>query len=189
MNVCCITCKDLDTWVKTKAKPGDVAYWYDQIHDQRYYYFYTEPDPKPFWRLWFNDDVTDKYLEEINKLTIEEPKMDKRCENCKYFKSGGALCYCSHKEHNGVLVPKFVSCTEHEPKPKIEAPFDNLKFFIKDQKTGELEVKYICEDCGKIMEAPFHWQFRVPFGANKDPEKRPGYYYWCESCWEKESKK
>jgi hypothetical protein len=38
-----------------------------------------------------------------------------------------------------------------------KGPFDNLKFFIKNQENGELEVKYICEDCGKVMEAPFHW--------------------------------
>ena len=50
------------------AEPGDVAYWHDRRDDQHYYYFYTEPDPKPYWRLWFKDDVVDKYLEEINKL-------------------------------------------------------------------------------------------------------------------------
>lgn len=66
------------------------------------------------------------------------------------------------------------------------APFDNLKFFIKDQESGELEVKYICEDCSKVMETPYHWQLRLPLKPNNG---RPGHYFWCKKCWEKESKK
>jgi hypothetical protein len=97
--------------------------------------------------------------------------------------------WCDHPDYTKPIVAEFTSCPKYEFKHGSEAPFDNLKFFIKDQKTGELEVKYICEDCGKIMTKPFHWQLRVPFGANKDPDKRPGYYYWCEECWEKEKKK
>ena len=42
MNVCYMSCEDLDTWVKTKAKPGDVAYWHDHLYDQHYYYFYWD---------------------------------------------------------------------------------------------------------------------------------------------------
>lgn len=67
-----------------------------------------------------------------------------------------------------------------------KGPFDNLKLFIKNQKSGELEIKYICEGCGKVMETPFHWQLRIPLKPNN---KRPGYYFWCKKCWKKESKK
>ena len=185
MNVCCMTCKDLDTWVKTKAKPGDVAYWHDTQHDQHYYYFYTEPDSKPFWRLWFKDDVIDKYLAEINKLKIEDTTVNKRCENCKYFKSlavkditaGG---WCDHEEHKGIFVPKFVSCPEHTPKDTRTTPFDGVKFYLADDKTGELNIKYVCEDCGKIMDKPDHWWLKVPYG-NAVP-KDMGYHFRCEAC-------
>lgn len=181
---------ELDEWVKTKAQPGDIAWGHNRHNrydNHRYLYVHKGPTENPYW-LTLQEDIIDKYLEEINKLKVEEPKMSKRCDNCKYFKS---LCttgiamgsWCDHEKHKGMLVSNFTSCPEHEFKQTTEAPFGNLKFFIKDQITGELEVKYICEDCGKIMEKPFHWQFRVPFGPNKDPEKRPGYYYWCENCW------
>ncbi len=193
MNVCCMTYKDLGTWVKTKAKPGDVAYWHDQRHDQHYYYFYTEPDPKPFWRLWFKDDVVDKYLEEINKLKIKEPKMEKRCDNCKYFgsytyKDGIGGSWCDHKEHKGMLVSNFTSCPEHEFKSKKNVrptPFDGMKFYLKDQATGELSIGYICEDCGKEMDgAPDHWWLVLPVGKG-DSKRRPGYHFRCLDCEQK----
>jgi hypothetical protein len=191
LKICAMMLEDLDYWVKHKAKPGDMAYHYDHTLEQYYFYAYKGPDEKPFWRAC-SKGVAEAYLEEVSKerKKIEETKMSKTCDNCKYFKNmPGSFSWCSHKDHAGALVQAFTSCADHELKQKIEAPFDNLKFFIKDQKTGELEIKYICEDSCKIMQAPFHWQFRVPFGANKDPEKRPGYYYWCEECWEKEKKK
>lgn len=186
MNVCCMTYKDLDTWVKTKAKPGDVAYWHDQRHDQRYYYFYTEPDPKPYWRLWFKDDIVDKYLEEVNKLKIEEPKMNKRCDNCKHFgnytyKDGIGGSWCNHEKHKGMLVSNFTSCPEHEPKEKKSTPFDGMKLYLKDQTTGELTIDYICEDCGKLMkEAPDHWWVVLPI--NNRLKKKPGYHFRCSEC-------
>lgn len=173
----------LELWFKT-AKPGDIAFHFE-IEPERYWiYIYREEDTAPCWHV-FNDVASaQKYLD-----GGMEANMEKRCENCKHWYYGGQYSFCKHNAQLGAVVPKFTCCSKHEPKQNIEAPFDNLKFFIKDQKTGELEVKYICEDCGKIMEAPFHWQFRVPLGADKDPKKRPGYYYWCEECWEKEKKK
>lgn len=174
----------LELWFKI-AKPGDIAFHFD-IDPERYWiYIYREEDTAPCWHV-FNDVASaQKYLD-----SSMETKMNKTCDNCKYFKNmPGSFSWCSHKDHAGALVQVFTTCADHEHKQKSEAPFDNLKFFIKDQNTGELEVKYICEDCGKVTTKPFHWQFRVPFGANKDPDKRPGYYYWCEECWEKESKK
>lgn len=187
--------EDLDYWVKHKAKPGDMAYHYDHTLEQYYFYAYKGPDEKPFWRVC-SKGLAEAYLDEVIKerKKIEEHKMEKRCDNCKYFKKFSFKempmgTWCDHPDYGKPIVAEFTSCPKHEFKHGSEAPFDNLKFFIKDQKTGELEIKYICEDCGKVMERPFHWQFRVPFGSNKDPDKRPGYYYWCEECWEKEKKK
>jgi hypothetical protein len=179
---------ELPRWVNDAAQLGDVAYLIDKFLDKRYLYFYKGPDDDPYSKI-IDEQFFDYYIKEIDKLKVEETKMEKRCENCKHFAFVSGLSYCKHEAQAGTWVPKFTCCDKHTPKQKLTGPFDNLKFFIKDQGTGELEVKYICEDCGRVMEAPFHWQFRVPFGANKDPEKRPGYYYWCEECWEKENKK
>ena len=182
MNICCMRCEDLDTWVKTKAKPGDVAYWHDATTGRRYYYFYDGPDPNPFWRMW-QDDLVEKYLEEINKLKIEDTTVNKRCENCKYFKSAGTYTWCIHVEHAGAFVPKFTSCAEYKLNEERSTPFDNLKFYLKDASTGELDIKYICEDCGKVEDKPFHWWIRLPEVNNGTPStKRPGYYFRCEEC-------
>lgn len=62
-----------------------------------------------------------------------------------------------------------------------KSPFDNIKFFLKDSVTGEIELKYICEDCGKLMDMPFSWwlvlspRSSVKFGD-------PGYHFRCEEC-------
>jgi hypothetical protein len=189
MSICRMVLDELPNWLASKPQCGDVAYLIDNILDKRYLYVYRGPDDDPYSHLISDQFAADWFMKEVDKLKVKETEMDKRCDNCKYYKHAGDFNFCSHKEHNGVIVPKYTSCPEHEFTQKIEAPFDNLKFFVKDQNTGELEVKYICEDCGRVMETPFHWQFRVLFGANKDPEKRPGYYYWCEACWEKEKKK
>lgn len=135
------------------------------------------------------DDFVDTCLKEVNKLKIEDTTVNKRCENCKYWNSTGGYSRCDHEDQAGTFVPKFTSCDKHELKDTRTTPFDGIKFYLIDSKTGELGIKYVCEDCGKIMDKPFHWQLRVPFGANKDPDKRPGYYSWCEECWEKEKKK
>jgi hypothetical protein len=186
-----MTCKDLDTWVKTKARPGDVAYWHDKSHDQHYYYFYTEPDPKPFWRLWLKDESIYKYLEEINKLKIEDTTVSKRCENCKHFNSvsvkGTAMgSWCGHEKHKGMYVPKFTSCPEHEPKDTRNTrttPFDGVKFYLIDDKTGELGLKYVCEDCGKLMDKPGHWWLALPLRDINGKQTRPfGYHFRCEEC-------
>lgn len=116
--------------------------------------------------------------------------MEKRCDNCKYwFKIEGLSPYCKHSEHFGNYTPSFVSCPEHENTPKILVPLGNLKFFLKDQKTGELEVKYVCEDCGKVMVEPYYWQYRMPVVVNgKKSANRPGYYFYCEECSKKDEK-
>ena len=97
--------EDLAEWVKHKAKLGDLAYCYNHYDERYYFYNYKGPDDNPFW-VMFQDDIVDKYLE-INKLKVEEPKMEKRCDNCKYFKNGRSYNYCSHIEHNGFIVPRL----------------------------------------------------------------------------------
>lgn len=173
---------ELAEWVKTKAQLGDVACSRDRYSDRRYLYVYRGSDDKPYWRM-LQDDIVDKYLEEINKLKVEESKMNKRCDNCKHFKNvPGSFSWCSHKEHAGMYVPKFTSCPEHTHAPKEEkhGPFDNIKFYIKDSKTGEVEARYVCEDCGKEMKAPYRWWMKVPYG-NAVPDDI-GYHYRCEEC-------
>ena len=177
--------EDLADWVKTKAKPGDVAFWQDHIHDQCYYYFYTEPDSEPYWKLWFKDDIIDKYLEENNKLEIEEPKMEKKCENCRYFnqstfKTEIQDSWCSHEKYSGIRVAAHTSCPEFEEEEKKSTPFDGIKFYLKDTTTGELTVKYVCEDCDKEMTVPYYWWMKVPFG-NAIPEDL-GFHFRCEEC-------
>ena len=188
---CSIALDELELWFKL-AKPGDIAFHFDVLARNYWIYGYRETDCFPCWNVFHDKESTQKYIDDFTN--IGEVKMEKRCDNCKYFgkfsyKDTSMASWCDHPDYTQPLVAEFTSCQKHEFKHKIEAPFDNLKFFIKDQKTGELEIKYICEDCGKVMTKPFHWQFRVPFGSNKDPDKRPGYYYWCEDCWEKEKKK
>lgn len=63
---------------------------------------------------------------------------------------------------------------------KIHLPFDNIKFFLKDKKTGELIPKYRCDDCHCIMDMPYFWHF-APY--HKDQTKR-GYHFWCQECYE-----
>ena len=63
---------------------------------------------------------------------------------------------------------------------KIHLPFDNIKFFLKDDKTGELDIKYVCDDCQDAVKIPYFWQF-APY--HKDQSKR-GYHFWCKDCYE-----
>lgn len=106
--------------------------------------------------------------------------VNKRCENCKYFKNTDTYTWCSHKEHAGMYVPKFVSCPEYEHKDTKPAPFDGVKFYLIDDKSGELGIKYVCEDCGKLMDKPDHWWLKVPYG-NAVPEDL-GLHYRCAEC-------
>jgi hypothetical protein len=171
---------ELDEWVKNKAKPGDLAYHYDAMLEHFYTYYYIKPEPRPFWRLWTDQGVLQDYL-----TNLEESEMKKRCENCQYHKN----FICCHPEHIGMLVPNFTVCPEYEAKEELPGPLDNLKFFLKNKDTGELTVKYVCEDCGKVMEKPFNWQFRMPIAHNGKKTSRPGYYFFCEECDKKKASK
>jgi hypothetical protein len=167
----------LELWFKI-AKPGDIAFHFE-IDPERYWiYVYREEDTAPCWHL-FNDVVSaQKYL-----AGSTETNMEKRCENCKHFKNvPGSFSWCSHKKHAGTLVPAFTACADHEPKEERPGPFDNLKFFVKDTNIGELDLKYVCEDCGKVMDRPYYWQVRLPITVNGKSTSRPGYYFYCEEC-------
>lgn len=179
---CSIALDKLELWFKT-AKPGDIAFHFDVEPERYWIYIYKEEDMAPCWHL-FNDVASaQKYLD-----GGIETNMEKKCENCKHFAFVSGLSYCRHEDQAGTWVPKFTCCDKYAPKQKLIGPFDNLKFFIKDQGTGELEVKYICEDCGRVMEAPHYWQYRMPMCVNgKKPTSRPGYYFYCEYCSKKEN--
>ena len=111
--------------------------------------------------------------------------MEKKCENCKYFNTSTFKTtiqdsWCSHEKYSGTRVAAHTSCPEFEEKEKKTTPFDGIKFYLKDTATGELTVKYICEDCGKEMAVPHHWWMKVPFG-NAIPEDL-GFHFRCEKC-------
>ena len=88
-----------------------------------------------------------------------------------------------------MYVPKFVSCPEYAPKEKKSTPFDGVKFYLIDDKTGELGIKYVCEDCGKLMDEPGHWRFIIPTGLYGKPNKNPGFQFRCEECAKKKEGK
>ena len=175
---------ELDYFVKHKAKLGDVAYCFTPHDEHHYFYIYKGPDDNPYWCM-LQDNIVDKYIEEINKLKVTEPKMDKRCDNCKYFNSVGMSkildSWCSHEKHSGVRVAAHTSCPEHEPKEVKTTPFDGMKFYLKDTNTGELSVKYICEDCSKeMLDAPDRWWLVLP--VNDRHKRKPGYHFRCSEC-------
>ena len=175
-------CSDLILWCKSKARPGDIAYWHDRPTDQHYFHIYNENNTNPMWKLWSKDDIN-RYIERVDKLTIEEPKMDnKRCDKCVYYKKYDSLpAFCQHDNHKGMIVPDFTSCSEYEPKKT--GPFSNIKIFLKDSSTGELELKYVCEDCGKVMDMPYNWQFKFPARHPGQPTLNTcGFQFRCEEC-------
>jgi hypothetical protein len=105
-----------------------------------------------------------------------------RCDNCAYYKLYDKQhAFCSHVKHNGVLVPGFTSCPEYEP--KNPGPFNGIKLFLKDATTGEIELKYVCEDCNRVMNAPFSWQFKLPARLPGEATLNTcGFHFRCEDC-------
>lgn len=178
--------EDLDYWVKHKAKPGDMAYHYDHTLEQYYFYAYNGPDEKPFWRAC-SKGIAEAYIEEVIKerKKIEETKMNKRCDNCKYF-NGVTMSkitdyWCTHEKYSGIRVAAHTCCPEHAAKEKLTTPFDGMKLYLKNKDTGELSVNYICEDCGKEMvAAPDRWWLVFPL--NDRAKRVPGYHFRCKEC-------
>ena len=184
MSICRMVLNELPNWLASKPQCGDVAYLIDDFLDKRYLYVYRGPDDDPYSHLLSEEFTVDYYMKEINKLKVEEPKMNKRCDNCKYFNSIEMSKvidnWCSHEKHSGVRVAAHTSCPEHEPKEELTTPLDGVKFYLVNACTGEIGIRYICEDCGKEMKKPFHWWMTVPYG-NAVP-KNPGLHYRCEEC-------
>ena len=111
--------------------------------------------------------------------------MNKRCDNCKYFKSYTykdtiMSSWCEHEDHKSMLVSNFTCCPEHEPKEELTTPFDGVKFYLVDNRTGEVGIKYICEDCGKVMDKPYHWWLGLSLNGKRN--KTSGYHFRCEEC-------
>jgi hypothetical protein len=183
--------EDLDKWVKSKPQIGDVAYLVDTYFDKRYLYFYKGPDDKPGLHIIDQQFAQDYYIKEINKLKVEDTRVNKRCDNCKYF-NGVTMSkitdyWCSHEKYSGTRVAAHTSCPEHEPKKELTTPFDGVRLYLINEHTGEIGIKYICKDCGKEMEKPYHWWLKVPFG-NTVP-KGVGYHFRCEECDKKKAGK
>ena len=110
--------------------------------------------------------------------------MAKRCGNCTSFKQyGNCPAFCTHEKHNGMLVQNFTCCPDYEPEKKLNTPFDGVKFFLVNEYTGEIGLKYICEDCGKEMKVPYNWQFRFPARYKGQPTLNScGFRFYCEDC-------
>ncbi len=178
-----IKMKELDNWVKHKAKVGDIAFSKDFRTEHEYMYAYKGFDPNPIWFM-IQQEVIDKYLEEINKPKIEEPKMENRCDNCKYFNgvtmSKITYYWCSHEKYSGTRIAAHTSCPEHEPKKELTTPFDGVRFYLINECTGEIGIKYICEDCSKEMKKPYHWWLALPIGDKA--KSHLGYHFRCEEC-------
>lgn len=100
--------------------------------------------------------------------------MEKICLNCKYFIEAGHQSCCTHKDHEGTLVPPFTTCKQFEAK-KPRLPFDNIKLISDD--FGSVTIYYICEKCGKEMKEPASWQI----GSDK-PLDGPLYRFYCKDC-------
>ena len=187
--------EDLDMWVKSKPQIGDIAHLVNTYLDKSYLYFYKGPDDNPGLHIIDMEFAQDYYVKEINKLKVEYATVNKRCENCKYFKSISVKdvamgSWCDNEKHKGMYVPKFVSCSEYEPKEKKSTPFDGVKFYLIDDKSGELAIKYVCEDCGKIMDEPHHWWLSLPLRDITGKQTRaPGYHFRCEECDKKKESK
>ena len=177
-----IKMEELKEWIKHKAQVGDIAFSKTHHDEREYMYAYKGPDPHPAWFM-VQEDLVDNYLEEINKLKIEDTAVSKRCETCKYFKNTDTYTWCTHIEHAGMYVHKFVSCTDYEHKEKKPTPFDGVKLYLIDDKSGELGIKYVCEDCGKLMDEPGHWWLALPLRDINGKQTRPfGYHFRCEEC-------
>ena len=107
--------------------------------------------------------------------------MSKRCDNCvSYKKYDGCPSFCIHENHKGKIVQAFTVCEDYKPLEKLTTPFDGIKFYLVNACTGEIGIKYICEDCGKEMWKPYRWWMKVPYG-NAVP-KDIGYHFRCEEC-------
>ena len=169
--------EQLKWWCEGIAKLGDIAIYQNHFANCIYIYKYAGPVINPIWSGPFKDEDAAEYL---NLTKIQETNMEKKCENCKYFKNTDSYTWCTHKDHAGMYVPKFTSCPEYTLKEETRGPFDNIKFYIKDSKTGEVEARYICEDCSKEMKTPYRWWMKVPYG-NAVPDD-VGYHYRCEEC-------
>lgn len=60
--------------------------------------------------------------------------------------------------------------------------FQHVRFYLKNPKTGELKVKYICKDCGKEMNKPKNYIVKCKGGV-PDPFTAT---YQCDECYIKE---
>lgn len=203
--VCNLLYDKLDYWVKYRAELGDVAYCYgrstyqDNTTKKLFVYVYNGPDDNPHWTQ-LDNMILAQYLESvekgeqapIEKDTLKNFDVDtvKSCATCEHFRStGNCSPYCYHVKHRGILVPEFTSCPEYEPKVETETagatPFKYIRLFLKDAKTGELEIKYKCCDCGKEMGMPYRWWLSLNTGlkdARHIPKSDTGFKFRCEAC-------
>ena len=117
--------------------------------------------------------------------------MSKRCGNCISFNQyGNCPAFCTHEKHQGMIVQNFTCCPEYEPKKVLTTPFDSIKFFLINEYTGEIGIRYICKDCGKEMSTPYSWQFKLPARyKGQSTLSTSGFHFRCEDCTNKRDSK
>jgi len=57
----------------------------------------------------------------------------------------------------------------------------NFKLYLKDKKTGEVQIKYICKDCGLEMDEPENYIAKAKDGL-VDPFTAE---FRCDNCYAK----
>ena len=130
---------ELNNWLNNKPQHGDVAYLIEPITDKRYIYVYRGPDSEPYSHLISDQFAADWFMKEVDKLKVEEPKMEKRCDNCKYFKNmPGSLSWCSHKDHAVLYRSQF----------KHDEDFENILRFLKLPETYDIIRLPVIESYG-----------------------------------------
>ena len=113
--------------------------------------------------------------------------MSKRCDNCKHYQFIANCGFCTHPDHAGTYVANYTRCDYWQEKLQFRAPFDNMRLYLADAGTGEMRVTYVCEDCGKEMDKPYFWQYKMPVAINGKYPNEVGYFFYCEKCCEKRS--
>lgn len=58
--------------------------------------------------------------------------------------------------------------------------FDNIKFYLTNRKTGEMTIKFICDNCKEEMDKPYNYQ--IPVSVKNIPETWKTKYL-CEKCY------
>lgn len=63
--------------------------------------------------------------------------------------------------------------------------FNGIRLYLKDQETGLLEIRFVCEHCGKEMEQPEG--YFIPCSLSGSPKVHETEFY-CNECYKERTK-